>query len=60
MQLEVKAVRVENKDLGGAASLTAIQTCVWLASAQMKRINHAWPKSKYGTHFPLIGQEVNM
>lgn len=60
MRLEVKVVGVENKDLGAAASLTAILTCVWLATAQMKRISHGWPKSKYGTRFPLIGQEVNM
>lgn len=60
VRFEVKAARFENKNLGAAASWTAIQTCVWLATAHMERINHAWSKSKYGTRFPLIGQEVSM
>lgn len=64
MSLEVRTVRAGNKDLGAVASRGKLflfpseynLTRVWVAIAQMERINCDWSKSIYGTRFPLIVQ----
>lgn len=59
MELEVRrAVRTGNKiwELLPPQFLFPSElnpTCVWVAMAQMKRLSHDWPKSRYDNLFPF-------